>query len=342
MTRQAVFLAMTLMTALFTLSGCKSDDASDVKAGDPVVVIDQGAEPRETLRYDIAKGTTTTSKMEFAMASLATAAGSAELTVTPGIRLHIVSGPTMEGKDGSIRFDVRIVKAEAFVPEGVDPAVKLDLDKSVSVLNNVGGWVEMDDRGIIQRSDLNSAAKNPDVPARLLMMIVNARTSLSRVVLPAQPVGIGARWEAAKELIVYGFKINQSDTYTMTEKTGDEVTLAVQIQQTAPAQTVTFEEEGIELTLEALTMNATGQVVANLKALDSNASASGEAADLLNVKTVEGSETIEIDTAVDVKMTVTYEVAETIEAGKKELEEAEAVQEEAAEAAEELEEAQTP
>lgn len=323
MTRHVVLRTSVVVFALMALNGCKSDNAGDAKSNDPVLVIDSGSEPRETLRYDIARGTTTTSKMEYALSSLTTTSGSATLSVTPGVRLHIVSGPTLDGKNGAVRFDVRIVKAEAVVPEGIDPLVKLELDKSVSILNNVGGWVEVDDRGIVQRSDLNSAAKNPEVPARLLMMIVNARTSLARVVLPAEPVGVGARWEAKKELIAYGFKINQADTYTLIEKTGDEVKLNVQIQQNAPAQTVTFEEEGVELTLESLNMNATGQVVLNLRALEANAMANGEAVDLMNVKTVDGSEKIEMDSAFDVKMTVTYEVAETIEAGKKQLKQAE-------------------
>jgi hypothetical protein len=321
MTKKVVFLALILVSVLVVLNGCKSDNANDAKNDGPVLVIDQGAEPREALRYNVAHGTTTTSTMDYALARLATTEDAAALSVTPGVRLHVVSGPTLEGKRGSTRFDVRIVKAEAIVPEGTDPALKLDLDKGVAVLNNVGGWVEIDDRGIIQRSELNSSAKNPDLPARLLLMIINARTSLARVVLPAQPVGIGARWEAAKEL-------------------SDEIKLNVQIQQTAPQQTVTFEEEGVELTLEALSMNATGEVILNLKALEANASASGEAASLLSVKTVEGSEKVQIDSAFDVKMTVTYEVAETIKAGKKDLEKAEATRQEAAKAAEEMKKAQ--
>ncbi len=256
MTKKLVLRASIVTFALLALSGCKSDDASDVDKNDPVLVIDAGQEPREALRYKIAHGTTTTSNMEYALATMKTSESAAALSVTPGVRLHIVSGPTFEGKDGSTRFDVRIVKAEAMLPENADPMLKLELDKSVSILNNVGGWVEVDDRGVVQRSDLNSAAKNPDVPAQLLMMIVNARTSLARVVLPAQPVGIGARWEAKKQLILYGFTITQSDTYTLLEKTGDELKLNVQIQQNAPQQTVTFEESGVELTLESLSMNA--------------------------------------------------------------------------------------
>ena len=140
MTKQILLRALIVMSALLVLSGCKdSETAKDAKKGDPALVLDAGQEPREPLRYKIGHGTTTTSTMDFGIALLATSTDRAQLTVTPGVRLHIVSGPTLEGKRGSTRFDVRIIKAEALVPEGIDPAVALDLNKSASVLNNVGG-----------------------------------------------------------------------------------------------------------------------------------------------------------------------------------------------------------
>jgi hypothetical protein len=166
----------------------------------------------------------------------------------------------------------------------------------------------------------------------LLVLIINARTSLSRVILPAQPVGVGARWEARKSLTMYGFEVSQVDTYTLTEKVGDELKVNVQIQQTALPQTVTFEEEGVELNVESFKMNASGEVIANLNALEANAVASGESTGVLNVKTVDGTEKIEIDRAVQVRMTVTYDLAaaEAAEA-KEEVDEALAGEEEAGE-----------
>jgi hypothetical protein len=336
MTKQVLLRALILMSALLVLNGCKdSETANDAKKGDAALVLDAGQEPRESLRYKIAHGTTTTAMMEFGIASLTTTDRAAQLAVTPGVRLHIVSGPTLEGKRGSTRFDVRIIKAEAIVPEGIDPKVEMDLNRSASVLNNVGGWVEVDDRGIIQRTELNHAAKRSDVPIRLLAMIINARTSLSRVILPAEPIGVGARWEARKELVLYGFEVSQVDTYTLTEKVGDELKLNVQMQQTALPQTITFEEEGIELTVEAFKMNAAGEVIANLNALESNASASGESAGVLNVKTVDGTERVEIDRAVQMRMTVTYDLAESEEIAA--VEDAEATVDAEEEAGEELE-----
>jgi hypothetical protein len=337
MTKQVLLRALILVTALLVLNGCKSDTAKDAKSGDPVLVLDAGQEPLAPLRYKIAHGTTTTATMDFGIASLATSSASAALTVIPGVRLHIVSGPSMQGKRGSTRFDVRIVKSEAIVPEGIDPAVAQDLNKSASVLNNVGGWVEVDDRGIIQRTELNEAAKRSDVPVRLLVMIINARTSLARVLLPAQPVGAGARWEARKDLVLYGFKVSQVDTYTLTEKVGDELKLNVQIQQTALPQTVTFEEEGVELSVESFKMNATGEVIANLNALETNAAASGESVGVLNVKTVDGTERVEVDRAFQVRMTVTYDLAQTEAEAAEAIEGAEEAQEAEKEAGEKLE-----
>ena len=165
-------------------------------------------------------------------------------------------------------------------------------------------------------------------------MIINARTSLSRVILPAQAIGTGARWEARKDLVLYGFEVSQVDTYTLTEKVGDELKLSVQTQQTALPQTVTFEEEGIELAVESFKMTATGEVIANLNALEANAAASGESAGIINVKTVDGIEKVEIDRAFQVRMTVTYDLA-TAEADAA-VEDAEKAEDAAAEAGEEL------
>ena len=335
MTKQVLLRALTLMSALLVLNGCKSDTAKDAKSGDPVVVLDAGAEPRETLRYKIEHGTTTNATMDFGLASMASTRRGAALSVTPGVRLHISSGPSMQGKRGSTRFDVRIVKAEAIVPDDLDPEVAQDLNNSASVLNNVGGWVEVDDRGIIQRTELNEAAKRSDVPVRLLVMIINARTSLARVLLPAEPVGTGARWEARKDLVLYGFEVAQVDTYTLNEKVGDELKLNVQIQQSAQPQTITFEEEGVELTVKSFKMSATGEVIANLNALESNAAASGESVGMLTVKTVDGSEDVEIDRAFQVRMTVSYDLATA--AADEAVEKAEATRQAAEKAGEKLE-----
>lgn len=307
MTRTAIVRGLILVVALIAWTGCKKDDSSKTAAaasGDPVLLLETGAEPHAPLRYKIAEGTTTKSNMDFTIATLATTDDAAALSVVPGVRLHIVSGPAMATDDG-VKFEVNIAKAEAAIPQGIDPKIAEDLRKSAAILDDVGGTVEMDDRGILLAAELNDRAKSPDVPVRLLTMIVNARTTLSRVVLPAEPVGLGARWEARKELELYGFKVQQVDTYTLVERVGDEIKLNVSVTQNALPQTVEFPEDGLSIAVEQMTANANGEIILNLNALESDASGAGEAKDKIAVTGKDGTKRIEVNEAFEIRMTNT-------------------------------------
>jgi hypothetical protein len=225
----------------------------------------------------IQDGSMTTSTMELTTSSMTTTTSAGEeITRTPGLRFVVSSGPAIKLPNGNARFDVRIVKAEAIMPPGVDPAVEDDFNRSAALLKDVGGWIEVDDRGIVQRSELNQAAKNPNVPVRLLMTIVHARTSLAR---------------------------------TLIDKVGDELKLRVEIVQTAPKQTLTFVEEGVEFALRSLSMSADGDVILNLNALEGSASVQGQSAEVLTVKTVQSKEKIKLNSAFQLDMNVRYEAS---------------------------------
>jgi hypothetical protein len=307
MKKQALVRSFVLLSALLVLTSCKKDGSSTTAADantDPVLLLEAGVEPRSPLRYKIADGTTTKSNMDFTIATLATTAETAALSVVPGVRLHIVSGPSMTTENG-VKFEVNIAKAEAAIPRGVDPKVAEELRQSAAILDDVGGTVEMNDRGIALATQLNDKAKNPDLPVRLLMMIVNARTTLSRVVLPAEPVGLGARWEARKELTLYGFKVQQVDSYTLVERVGDEIKLNVTVTQNAIPQSLDFPEDGISIAVDQMVANARGEIILNLNALESDAAATGEATDQLTVTGPEGTEKVEVDEAFEIRMTNT-------------------------------------
>ena len=306
MRREGIVRALILVSVLLAWTGCKKDESSTtvVGGGDPVLLLEAGAEPRAQLRYKIADGTITKSNMDFTMATLATTDDAAALSVVPGVRLHIVSGPAMQSEQG-VKFEVNIAKAEAAVPQGLDPELAEDLRQSAAILDDVGGTVEMDDRGITLAAELNDRAKSPEVPVRLLTMIVNARTTLSRVVLPAEAVGLGARWEARKELELYGFKVQQVDSYTLVERVGDEVKLNVTVTQNALPQTVDFPDDGLSISVQQMTANANGEIILNLNALESDAAAAGEAKDKLTVSGQDGSKNIEVDEAFEIRMTNT-------------------------------------
>ncbi len=305
MIKQTIARILILASTLLVLSSCKKDSTTAADASqDPVLLLDAGAEPKAPLRYKVAEGTTTKSNMDFTIATLATTDDAAALSIVPGVRLHIVSGPAML-TDKGVKFEVNITKAEAAVPQGLDPDLAAELQQSAEILDDVGGTVEMNDRGIALSAELNDKAKSPELPVRLLMMIVNARSTLSRVVLPAEPVGLGARWESRKELTLYGFKVQQVDSYTLVERVGDEIKLSVVVTQNALPQTVDFPDEEISISVEQMRANANGEIILNLNALESDAAASGEATDKLSVTGPEGSKKVELNEAFEIRMTNT-------------------------------------
>ncbi len=282
---------------------------------DSVVVLDYGDQYRRPLRYQIRDGSMTTSTLELSTSSMTTTTGDGEeLTDAPTLRFVVSSGPATKLPSGNVRLDVRIVHAEAVVPPGFAPEVELDFNQSAALLRDVGGSIEVDDRGNTIRSELNEAAKNPKVPIRLLMTIVHARTSLARVVFPAASVGLGAVWEARQQLeLWHGFAIQRIDRYTLLDRNVDDVKLKVDIIHTAPEQTLSFVEEGLEFELKSLSTTATGQVILNLNALEGSARVEGQSSESLTAKTGESMETIELDSAFQLKMDVSYEASQRVE-----------------------------
>ena len=125
MTSKTIVRSLILAFALLAWAGCKKEGTTPAGAkGDPVVLLEVGAEPRAPLRYKIAEGTVTKSNMDFTMATLATTDDAAALSVVPGVRLHIVSGPAMVTDSGA-KFEVNITKAEAAIPQGLDQLLVL-------------------------------------------------------------------------------------------------------------------------------------------------------------------------------------------------------------------------
>ena len=295
---------LALACALLALTGCKKSNTAadaDSQDGNGTRLLDKGQRPRAELRYNIPAGTTTSSTTTFRVATLATSGDTAALSVLPGLRLDIVSGPA-ELTDRGVKFPVDVVKSEALVPEDFDEEMAELLRNSAAIVDEVGGWVEVDDRGRLLAGELNEQTKRSDVPVRLLRMIVNTRETLTRVLLPAEPVGLGARWESRQEIKAYGFTVQQVNTYTLVDRVGAEAMLNVTVQQLALPQSIDFPEEGIEISVESMTGQANGQIILKLDALEADASATGAGEDRIIVKTAQGTETVNVQDEFEIQV----------------------------------------
>ena len=301
---QSIVRGLALAYAVLALGACRESNTAAVAAAEDdgrVRVLDKGQRPRSKIRYSVSAGSTTSSTTTLRVASLVTGEQNATLTVLPGLRLDIVAGPA-EVTERGVKFKVDVVRSEALVPEGLDDRVAEQLRDGAALAQGIGGWVEADDRGQVLAGAFNEQAKRPDVPVRLLRMIVNSRETLTRIRLPEEKVGLGARWESRRQIKAYGFDLQQVNTYTLVDRVGDEIMLNVTVQQMARPQRLDFPEDGVEISLRSMKSQAEGQIIVDLDALESDASVNGTAEDDLLVKTLEGTESIDIKEKFEIQV----------------------------------------
>lgn len=311
MVRHRIIVGLAATCVLVALAGCKkSSTAADASVDDDTSVrlIEKGDRPRTELRYDIPIGTATTSTTTFRAATLASSTKEAAMSVLPGLRLDVVSGPA-EPTDRGVKLEVDVVRSEAIVPDDFDEALAQKLRTSAAVADKIGGSVEIDNRGRILDASFNDQTKRADLPIRLLRMIINTRETLTRVRLPEEKVGLGARWESHRVVRAYGFEIQQVSTYTLVDRAGNEIMLDVSVQQMARPQTIEFPDDEILISVESLTGHAEGQIILDLNALESDASASGQVEDHLIVKTPKGTETIQVIEQYEIQIANTSALA---------------------------------
>ena len=84
-------------------------------------------------------------------------------------------------------------------------------------------------------------------------------------------------------------------------RAGDELMLDVTVQQLARPQSIDFPEEGIEISVESMTAQATGQIILKLNALESDASAAGSGEDHIVVKTTSGTESVQVQERFEIQ-----------------------------------------
>lgn len=304
MTKRTLLRVLTMTCGLLVVVGCKTNTAKDANRK-PEVVLEGGMAPRAPLRYSLAEGSTTTSTLELSISSMTKTTDDGEaFTSAPGLRIVVSSRVAAKLPNGNTRLDIKLVEAEAIMPEGAHSNVDGDFQTSAALLRDVGGWFEVDDRGNTQRSELNQAAKSHDLPIRLLMTIIQARSSLARVIFPRDPVGVGGRWEARKRFEMFGFEIHQIDRYTLHDRIGDELRLGVEIVESAPQQSVAFEEKGVDFKLESLSVSARGDLVVKLDTLEASGRVKGRATEVLSVTRAGVTEEVELDSAFQIDIDV--------------------------------------
>jgi len=283
MTKQIACWVLVVLGVPIAVQGCNTLPEPQVAAAPPssgVFLLDAGAEPRSLLRYAIEEGTTTKATTTVRVRSTGDKVPDRYLSGLRSVELDVVYGPA-EPEGNRIKYPLQIVGAKAVSEPNASRATKKELEDQAALLRGAGAVVEIDDRGHLRGSEMNAVAA--EVPVRVLWDLLMTLFSVSEVWLPEEPVGLGARWQYRGMIAVYGLRIEQAITYTLSERVNDKPVLEMDFEQIGGDQVVSVPGSEAPIEVVSARMTATGRTVLDLTSVVSSGSVSGLVRDVLVV-----------------------------------------------------------
>lgn len=187
--------------------------------GPEVRMLDQGAEPRQLLRYRFAEGSSDTLEVDIVMAMSAAMDGVDMMTMELPMSMSTTNTVTEVYEDGSARVEFTIGEWDLSgmtALTGPSP----ELDEAMAMLEGMGGWMVIDDRGTVREFGMDLPA---DLPSDLQSQTQQFTSDIE--VLPEDPVGVGARWESVMASAVPGLDMEMVATTEVASMDDDVVVL---------------------------------------------------------------------------------------------------------------------
>jgi hypothetical protein len=168
-----------------------------------------------------------------------------------------LAGTTTE----DLTMQMRVTESETIDGPGVLPGLAEKMRGELRKL--VGMWIQsrLTTRGAIIKAETSLP---PDAPAWARSTMDSMQGSLGRgAVLPAEAIGVGARWETESDLRQNGYDLHQLSRYRVRELVGSRVGLDVEVELTAGAQEIAIPNAG-GMTVQLESLRGTGSGIFNL------------------------------------------------------------------------------
>lgn len=203
-----------------------------------VRLLDAGAEPRAELRYAVTTATKASLEMTMDLQLVLRMAENPLPTASlPPMVMVFAADLGAPGTGDGIRVSSSLRSSKSKGRDAAERKIGVALDPKLAKLVGMTMDYVLDNRGFVREATLTLP---PDLPADMAETVDQMRQSLTSlaVPLPAEPVGVGARWQVLKRITAGGVDTAQLGSYTMIGRVGDDVELAVDVVQFAAAPQV--------------------------------------------------------------------------------------------------------
>lgn len=199
--------------------------------GGQILLSDQGVEPHALYRYDLSSFAAQAMQVEWTETRTLVMNTLRIDKVLPRLLFRIGYMTPELDSSGQLRLGLRWLGAEALDTPGVD-AQNLSDYQSAFPLIDFGDSAEITvtDRGAVRGAEVT--VNGALVEAFDLMMLLVSRSMRPVPPLPAEPIGIGAVWEASHELLFLGLSITERFEYRLASVDGNVLALEFTVVRT--------------------------------------------------------------------------------------------------------------
>lgn len=253
-THQIRFGALCLVAALLTVAGCgfskdavkqttgSSRDGSagpsapaGSSANDKVTLLSAGHGAKSALRLHFHKGDRATARFTLRLSVRTTIDGRTTSVVSPPVHEDLaVEVLTATATTSTVQFTIVDAGADTdpLATDSTSSSLRGKEDAALRKLRGLGGTVTMNDRAMVTASNVHVPSSVEPATRTTLQQLREQIVQLSRP-LPAEPVGVGARWTVDQPVTLNGISVHQRATYRLAAHHGRLYSLDISGEQTA-------------------------------------------------------------------------------------------------------------
>lgn len=238
--------------------------------GQPVVkLIEPGAEPRADLSYALVKGATQKMVMAMDMTMAMKAQGQALPTTTiPRMSMGMDATAAEKNGAGEFRVDSHLTTVSVDPSGAQQEQMARALRPQLESMKGLSMVYWVNPKGHVHDVKLGMPAGMPPAAQQLLNGMSQSFESMVTP-LPAEPVGLGARWQVISRTATGGADLLQSAIYTLKSRDGGRATLEVKLIQLAASDTIHSPQmpAGMSAKVKSFSSGGSGTTQVDLKSV---------------------------------------------------------------------------
>ena len=224
-----------------------------------IKLINAGAAPRRELRLAPKTGQSDRMVMDMTMSMAMDMGGrKAPATKSPPIRMGMEIKVDDVKPGGDIHYTARFTEAGAVGDDPAQKAMAAMINASMGAMKEVSIEAVVSDQGHPRSFELKGLDK---LPAAMKQQMGGMESQFSQMAapMPAEAVGVGAKWEVAQHINANGIAVDQTCAYEITAITGDRIDMKISLLQSGKEQLMKNEALPAGTTIKVLKLASTGE-----------------------------------------------------------------------------------